>query len=81
MVGADDRILEFLLEEGPSTPTKMHDDGRIRFSRPYINKRCKILSEHGLLKHLGNGVYVITDEGEQYLEGELDTETLKSEEN
>jgi predicted transcriptional regulator len=36
--------------------------------------------EHGLLQHLGNGVYVITDEGEQYLDGKLDTAELESDE-
>jgi repressor of nif and glnA expression len=33
----------------------------------------KKLEEHRLLKHLGNGVYVITERGEKYLDGELDT--------
>nr|WP_238993884.1 phage repressor protein [Halobellus captivus] len=28
---------------------------------------------HGLLDDLGNGVYIITDRGEQYLDGEIDT--------
>lgn len=37
------------------------------------------LVDYGLLRHLGNGVYVITDEGEQYLEGELDTAELEPE--
>ncbi|VTT86301.1 hypothetical protein DM2_2339 [Halorubrum sp. DM2] len=27
-----------------------------------------------MLEHLGNGVYMITDEGEAYLDGRLDTE-------
>lgn len=76
MAQPDDRILEFLREEGPSTPKKMFDDGRVRFSRPYINVRCKELAEYGLLNHLGNGVYVITEQGEQYLKGELDTQDL-----
>jgi repressor of nif and glnA expression len=33
----------------------------------------KKLEEHGLLKHLGNGVYIITERGEKYLDGKLDT--------
>ncbi|WP_197075936.1 hypothetical protein [Halostagnicola sp. A56] len=40
-----------------------------------IARRCRKLSEKGLLKHLGNGVYIITDQGEAYLAGDLDTET------
>jgi len=81
MVGADDRILEFLREEGPSTPTKMYEDGRVRFSRPYINVRCQELAKYGLVNNLGNGVYVITEEGEQYLDEELDTATIEPDEN
>lgn len=78
MKGADDRILEFISEEGPSTPKKMHDDGRVRFSRGYINKRCQILADHDLLINLGNGVYNITDDGLAYLNEELDAEELGS---
>lgn len=80
MTGADDRILEFLEEEGPSTPKKMHDDGRVRFSRTYINTRCKELSDYKLIRNLGNGVYQITDLGRRYLTGELDTADLGDDE-
>jgi predicted transcriptional regulator len=76
MKGADDRILEFLAEEGPSSPMKMFNDGRIRFSRTYINVRCQELAERGLVVNLGNGVYQITDLGEKYLTGEFDTAEL-----
>ena len=76
MTGADDRILEFLDEEGPTTPKQMADDGRVRFSRTYVNTRCKKLSSFGLLQELGNGVYAITEEGQQYLAGELDVQEL-----
>lgn len=75
MVLADDRILEYIREEGSGRPKAMADSGYVRFSRPYITQRCKKLVEHGLLQHLGNGVYVITDRGERYLDGELDTST------
>jgi hypothetical protein len=34
----------------------------------------KRLREHGLLQHLGNGVHVITEKGEAYLDGEYDAE-------
>jgi hypothetical protein len=33
-----------------------------------------------MLQHLGNGVYRITEIGEQYLEGEVDAEDLESDE-
>jgi predicted transcriptional regulator len=76
MSRADDRILEHLSEDGPDTPKSMADSGRVRFSRQYINQRCKKLTSYGLVVHLGNGVYDITQDGEQYLAGELDVREL-----
>nr|WP_244605190.1 MarR family transcriptional regulator [Halorussus halobius] len=69
----DDRVLEYIKENEHGSPTEMKEDGPIRYSRQYIARRCKKLAEHGLLKAVGNGVYVITDRGEAYLQGELDT--------
>lgn len=77
MSRADDRILEYLSEAGPDTPKNMAESGRVRFSRQHINQRCKKLVNYGLLLHLGNGVYDITREGEQYLAGELDVQKLE----
>lgn len=57
----------------------MADSDRVRFSRQHINARCKALVAYGLLVHLGNGVYDITREGEQYLAGKLDARDLESE--
>lgn len=34
----------------------------------------KKLADHGLLTHVGNGAYVITEEGEAYLDEEYDAE-------
>jgi len=76
MSRADDRILEHLSEEGPDTPKGMAECDRVRFSRQYINMRCKKLVSYQLLVHLGNGVYDITRQGEQYLAGELDVREL-----
>src|SRR6056297_2441446 len=71
----DDRILEWMREnEGTGTPKEIHDSGLIRVSRTQIGRRMKKLSEHGLLKHVGNGAYVITKEGEAYLEERYDAE-------
>jgi len=52
----------------------MKREGPINYSRQYIDKRCKRLTEEGLTKHFGNGIYVITDDGEAYLDGRLDTQ-------
>ena len=74
MTAADDRILEYLSENETGSPAKMKREGPIRYSRQQINRRCKRLAEEELVRHLGNGVYVITGDGEAYLEGRLDTE-------
>jgi len=77
MVAADDRILEYLSDSETGTPKQMADSGTVRFSRSYITQRAKVLLNYGLVRHLGNGVYTITDEGQQYLDGDLDAATLE----
>ena len=74
MSAADDRILEYLSEHESGSPTKMKKEGPIRYSRVQVHRRCKKLAEEGLVNDLGNGVYMITEDGEAYLDGRLDTE-------
>lgn len=74
MTIVDDRVLEYIREHDSGSPTKMKNEAPIHYSRQYVHKRCKKLAEEGLLKHLGNGVYVITEDGEAYLDGQLDTQ-------
>ena len=78
MTIADERILERLSEVETDTPKGMADSGKVRFSRQYIGERCRKLANYGMTQHLGNGVYRITEDGEQYLTGELDAEELES---
>ncbi len=78
MTIADERILEYLSTSETSTPKKMADSGDVRFSRQYIGERCRKLADYGLVQHLGNGVYRITEEGRQYLAGDLDASQLDS---
>lgn len=78
MTIADERILEYLSQTETSTPKKMADSGDVRFSRQYIGERCRKLADYGLVQHLGNGVYRITEQGEAYLNGELDAKELES---
>jgi len=77
MVLADDRILEYLQENESGTPKEMEDSGLVRFSSQYIGQRCKKLVDYGLVRHLGNGVYIITEKGKNYLDGELDADELE----
>jgi len=77
MTIVDDRVLEYIEERGSGSPKEMKEKGRIRYSTQYIGERCRELAERDLLTHLGNAVYVITEDGERYLDGELDTAELK----
>jgi predicted transcriptional regulator len=71
----DDRLLEVIREEDSGAPTELSDHDAIRVSRQHISRRLKKLAENNLLQPLGNGVYVITEEGEAYLDGEYDAES------
>lgn len=69
----DDRILEYMRDEESGTPTELAESGYVRVSRQHVSRRLRKLADHGLVRPLGNGVYIITDRGESYLEGEVDT--------
>jgi predicted transcriptional regulator len=69
----DDRILEILRDTDSGTPSELADEEYIKVTRQQVSRRLKKLNEHGLVKHLGNGVYVITERGEKYLDGEIST--------
>lgn len=72
----DDRILEYIREDGSGSPTELAESGYVRVSRQQVSRRLKKLAEHGMVKHLGNGVYIITELGEDYLDGEVDADQL-----
>lgn len=72
----DDRILEYIRQEESGSPRELKDSGYLRVSKSHISRRLKRLAEHGMLNHLGNGVYVITEIGEEYLVGEIDADEL-----
>lgn len=73
----DDRILEVAAEDSDQvvSVSDLDEHDRVRTSKSNISKRCSILAEHGLLRKVGNGVYLITDEGVGYLNEEYDVET------
>ena len=72
MVLADERILEYIRENESGAPTEMAESGDVRYTPQHISQRCKKLAENDLLQPLGNGVYLITDAGESYLNEEYD---------
>jgi predicted transcriptional regulator len=69
----DDRILELARERDSVSPKELKDSGYFQISRQQISRRLGKLRDHGLLQHLGNGVYIITERGERYLDGEIST--------
>lgn len=81
MAYADERIMEFLAENGNHQPGAITEKlgligGDLDFHPGYIGRRCRTLAEYGLLQNVGGGVYSITDEGLAYLAGELDASEL-----
>ena len=54
----------------------MVDDYR-DFKRVHLQRRCQKLYQHGLVRQVGNGVYMLSEEGQQYLDGELDAAELE----
>jgi len=80
MVLADDRILEYIREKDAAGSTEMAESDYVRYSQSYISRRSKELVEHGLLREVGSGAYMLTDRGERYLDGEIDTSEDASDE-
>lgn len=72
----DDRILEAAAsdDDGIVNVGDLADNEYIRVGQSQVSRRCKKLAEHSLLRKIGNGVYIITDEGRAYLREEYDAE-------
>lgn len=73
----DDRILEIAREQNAVKAPELKRTNYFHISRAQISRRLKRLAEKGLLDDYGNGVYVITAEGLDYLDGELDASALE----
>lgn len=69
---ADERILESLRDDGPSSPSVMAGTRGIRGSEEEIRGRCERLEREGLIIRAEGEDFVITDIGESYLEGDYD---------
>ena len=74
MTLVDDRILEYIYENEAASPTEMMQGGPLKFSRAYIGRRCNKLKGEGLIREISDATYVLTDDGNEYLKGHLDTE-------
>lgn len=81
MTAADDRILEFLLNEGnqPIIATPAVVEMNVDYQRTHVNNRLSKLREAGLVEYhdQDRAAYKITDRGRAYLKGEIDAEKLE----
>lgn len=71
----DDRILEYVQENGGATVGELTDSDVIHVSNAHVSRRCRKLSDKRFMRPIGNGAYVITEIGEAYLEGKYDAES------
>lgn len=77
MTQGDDRILETLADSNLIlSPAVIAIN--VDYTRNYVNKRIAILRDNGLVERVEDGYYQITDNGRQYLAGELDAEALEN---
>jgi len=81
MTAADDRILEFLRNEGNKEliATAGMVELNVDYGRTHITNRLKKLREAGLVEYHdeSRGAHQITDLGRAYLAGDLDAEELE----
>lgn len=81
MTRADDAILELLSEAGiAANPSTIAFN--IDYDNRYVSQRCRILDDHELVErvHDTKAMYEITDLGIEYLQGDVDAETLENKE-
>lgn len=81
MTAADDRILEFLLND-PNEPiiaTPAVVEMNVDYAIAHVRNRLGELLDAGLVEYYDKdrGAYQITERGRAYLKGELDAEDLE----
>ncbi len=81
MTAADDRILEFLLNEGnrPLVATPAVIEMNVDYQRTHVSNRLGELLDAGLVEYYDEerAAYQITDRGRAYLAGEFDADELE----
>lgn len=71
----DERILETLCDEGNMTPRAL-DDFDVT-SKSHASDRLSKLAKYGLVERISRGLYRLTDEGEAFLDEDLNASTLE----
>lgn len=75
MRAADEDILQQLREERPDYLALVAN--RLGMHLGYVERRCGVLVEHGLVEQVSHEVvYRTTELGEQYLAGDVDASSL-----
>jgi len=67
----DERILEFLDEEGLAGPSLIANEVFRKVCSGHVRERLYMLQYAGLVAETGYKSYELTEEGERYLEGNL----------
>nr|WP_205849529.1 helix-turn-helix domain-containing protein [Natronorubrum bangense] len=76
MTQADERVLEFLHEKDiVATPTVIA--ANIDYTSEYISRRCRKLTDAGLLQRVDASNYRLTDLGCRFLDGNIDADEIK----
>lgn len=78
MTQADERILEFLQEKDiVASPSVIA--ANIDYTGEYISRRCRKLTDAGLLQRVDASNYRLTELGEQFLSGDIESEDVSLE--
>ena len=79
MVPADDAILRLLGADSRLVMNPSSIQRSLGFSSSHINKRVRVLDEHGLIDRSQAGYYTLSELGVAYVSGELSPEDLEPE--
>jgi Mn-dependent DtxR family transcriptional regulator len=72
----DERIMETMRDEGNLTPYALDETFDIAVAN-YASNRLSKLAEYGLVERLGRGLYRLTEQGEAFLDEDLDASELE----
>ena len=75
MTQADERVLEFLHEkDSVASPSVIA--ANIDYTQEYISRRCRKLTNAGLLQRADASNYRVTELGERFLNGDIGEDDL-----
>ncbi|KDE59365.1 PhiH1 repressor [Halostagnicola sp. A56] len=76
MTRTDEMILETMRDEGNMTPSVLENRFDVTVAN-YARDRLSEMARYGLVEKLGHGLYRLTDEGEMFLDEDLDAGELE----